>query len=34
MANTYTQIYIQLVFAPYDRMSLIPTKRSLFEWPQ
>jgi hypothetical protein len=30
MANTYTQIYIQLVFAPYARMSLIPTKRRSF----
>jgi len=26
MANTYTQIYIQMVFAPYARMNLIPTK--------
>jgi hypothetical protein len=24
--TTYTQIYIQLVFAPYARMNLIPTK--------
>jgi hypothetical protein len=34
MANTYTQIYIQFVFAPYARISLIPAKRYLFEWSQ
>jgi hypothetical protein len=34
MANTSTLIYNQLVFAPYARMCLIPTKRYLFERPQ
>jgi putative transposase len=26
VANTYTQIYIQMVFAPYGRTNLIPTR--------
>ena len=26
MANTYSQIYIQMVFAPYARMNLIPMR--------
>ena len=26
MANTYTRIYLQMVFCPYDRDSIIPEK--------